>query len=369
MAFHISPSPRIRKSPYYDATVAEGVTAFTVYNRMLLPISYGAPMTEYWRLIEGVSMWDVASQRQVEITGPDAHRLAQALVPRDLGRLPVGMGWYAPVCDHHGVLLNDPVLLKLADDRFWFSIADSDMLFWATAIAGERHFDVQIREPDVSPMAIQGPKAEDLVAALFDDSIRSLGYFRFREMELDGIPLVLARSGWSKQGGFELYLMDGGRGIELWNKVREAGAPFDIGPGAPNGMERVESALLSWGGDTDDQTNPFEVRMGKYVDLDCPDDVVGIKALRRITERGPRRHQIGIVLDMAGEIEHLDGKPRVFKGASDTGMITTATWSPRLGCNIAMALVWTGVGPGDAVHVVFPDGRECAGEATTLPFL
>jgi aminomethyltransferase len=369
MAFQISPSPRIRKSPFFDATVAEGVTSFTVYNRMLMPTSYGAPMTEYWRLIEGVSMWDVACERQVEITGPDAHRLTQALVPRNIGRQPVGMGWYVPVCDHHGVLLNDPILLKLADDRFWLSIADSDVLFWARAVAAERGFNVELREPDVSPLAIQGPRAEDVVAALFDDSIRSLGYFRFREMELDGIPLQLARSGWSKQGGFELYLMDGRRGTELWQTVREAGRPFDIGPGTPNGMERIESGLLSWGGDTDDQTNPFEVRMGKYVDLDSPGDVVGIKALRRIKERGPRRHQIGIVLDMAGEIDALDGRPKVFKGATDTGVITAATWSPRLGCNIAMALLWTGVGPGDAVHVVFPDGRECAGEATTLPFL
>lgn len=369
MTFAISPSPRVRKSPFFEATVADGVTSFTSYNHMLMPTGFGDPMAEYWHLIEGVAMWDVAAQRQVEIAGPDAARLVQAMAPRQIAKQPVGMGWYVPVCDHRGVILNDPILLKLAQDRYWFSIADSDVLFWAKAVAGERGLDVEIHEPDVSPMAIQGPKADDVVAALFGEQIRQMGYFRFREFDLDGIPLMLARSGWSKQGGFEIYLMDGNRGTDLWNLVKEAGRPFGIGPGNPNPMERVESGLLSWGGDTDDQTNPYEVRMGRYVDLECPDDTTGIKALRRLQERGPQRHQIGIVLDMAGRVSYMDGQPRVFKGATDAGKITAATWSPRLQSNIGMALVWTGVGPGDAVHVAFPDGRGCAGEVTTLPFI
>ncbi len=236
----ISPSPRVRRSPYYDATIADGVTAFTVYNRMLMPTSFGDPAAEYLRLTTGVAMWDVACERQVEVTGPDAIRLVQALVPRRIEKLSVGMGWYAPICDHRGVLINDPILLRLAEDRFWFSIADSDLRLWARAVAGERRLDVEITEPDVSPLAIQGPKAEEVVAALFDRSVLSLGHFRFREMALDGIPLVVARSGWSHQGGFELYLRDGTRGTELWDRVRAAGQPWGIGPGAPNPSERVE---------------------------------------------------------------------------------------------------------------------------------
>lgn len=369
MSFEISPSARTRTSPYFAATEAEGVRSFTVYNHMMMPTGYGDPMAEYTRLIEGVAMWDVACQRQVEIAGPDAGRLAQALVPRRIADLPVGKGWYAPLCDHRGVLLNDPVLLKLAEDRYWLSIADSDVLWWVRAVASERRLNVEVGEPDVSPMAVQGPKAEDVVAALFDESIRSMGYFRFREVELDGIPLILARSGWSKQGGFELYLRDGRRGTDLWNRVREAGAPFGIGPGCPNPMERVESGLLSWGGDTDDQTNPYEVGLGRFVDLGVPDDTIGIKPLRRLQERGPKRHRLGIVLDIEGKLGYRDGRPAVFKGATEAGMITAATWSPRLGTNIGLALVWTGVGPGDAVRVVLGDGRECEGEATTLPFL
>jgi aminomethyltransferase len=365
----ISPSPRIRRSPYYDATIAEGVSAFTVYNRMLMPTTYGDPAAEYRRLTQGVAMWDVACERQVEVTGPDAARLAQILVPRRLDRLEVGMGWYAPVCDHRGVLINDPILLRLGPDRFWFSIADSQLLLWVRAVAGERGLDVEVTEPDVSPLAVQGPKAEDVVAALFGEQVRTLGHFRFREAELDGIPLLLARSGWSHQGGFELYLRDGSRGGELWERVRAAGQPHGIGPGAPNQSERIESGLLSWGGDTDDETNPYEVRMGRYVDLQAPDDTIGIEALRRIRERGPRRHQVGVVLD--GEAPSAgDGRRAcIFSGAALAGQMTAQAWSPRLGRNIGLCMLDTRVGPGDAVRVVLANGRELAGEIRKLPFL
>jgi aminomethyltransferase len=365
----LSPSTRIRRSPYYDATVAEGVASFSVYNLMLMPTSYGDPEGEYRRLTTGVAMWDVGCERQVEVAGPDAARLVQILVPRRIDRLSPGMGWYAPVCDHRGVLINDPVLLRLAADRFWFSIAPSDLRLWARAIAAERRLEVEITEPDVSPLAVQGPKAEEVVAALLDDSIRSLGHFRFREMELDGIPLVVARSGWSHQGGFELYLRDGSRGTELWGRVRDAGRPWGVGPGAPNPAERIESGLLSFGGDTDDETNPYEVRMSRYVDLDSPDDTIGIKALRRLQERGPRRHQVGVVLDSDDPVEPDGRWARVFKGATMAGHMTAHARSPRLGLDIGLCLVWTGVGPGDEVSVVMADGRTFAGEIRDLPFL
>lgn len=374
----IAPSPTVRRSPYYEATLAEGVTEFSTYNHMLMPLSYGDPAAEYRRLTEAAALWDVACERQVEIAGPDAARLVQALVPRRIAGLAVGTAWYVPVCDHRGVLLNDPVLLRLAEDRFWLSIADSDLLLWARAIAAERKLEVEIAEPDVSPLAIQGPKAEDVVAALFDESVRQMGRFRFREVELDGIPLVLCRSGWSHQGGFELFLQDAARGTELWLKVREAGAAFGIGPGAPNEAERIESGLLSWGGDTDDRTNPYEVGLGRYVDLDAPDDTIGIKALRRLQERGPKRHQVGVVLDRAadddedGSLEPLDfdgRRAQVYKGVTMAGHMTAMAWSPRLGVNIGLCLVWTGVGPGDEVRIAMPDGREFIGEIRDLPFL
>ena len=194
-------------------------------------------------------------------------------------------------------MINDPILLKLADDLYWLSIADSDMWLWARTIASERGLDVKISEPDVSPLAVQGPRGEDVVAAIFGDWVREMKYFWFSESEIEGIPVVVARSGWSKQGGFEIYLRDGRKGRQLWQIVKEAGKPWGIGPGAPTTAERTESGLVSYGGDTDDRTNPFEVRLGNYVDLDVDDNVIGIEALRRIAAEGPRRHQLGLVLE------------------------------------------------------------------------
>ena len=215
--FQVFPTARLRPSPFYASAVAEGMTAANIYNRMIMPTSYGDPEGEYWRLINGVSQWDVGVERQVQLKGPDAARLAQILSPRDLSTCKVGQGKYLPLCNHRGTIINDPILLKLADDLYWLSIADSDIWFWASAIAAERGLDVQVSEPDVSPMALQGPKAEDVVAHVMGDWVRGLKYFWFRETEINGIPVAVQRSGWSKQGGFEIYLKDPARGTELWN--------------------------------------------------------------------------------------------------------------------------------------------------------
>lgn len=366
--FGITPSARLRPSPFFDATVAEGVTAFTTYNHMLMPTSYGKPEEEYWRLINGVSQWDVAVERQVQIEGPDAAQLVQILSPRNLTKIQVGQGKYVPLCDHDGTLINDPILLKLNDNKFWFSIADSNIWFWARAIAAERKLNVRVTEPDVSPMALQGPKAVDVTAHLFGDWVRDLRYFWFRETSLHGIPVVLARSGWSKQGGYEIYLMDGSRGTELWNLVKEAGKPWDIGPGNPNVCERIESGLLSYGGDSDKQTNPFEVRMGQYVDLDVDDDVVGIQALRKIAQDGVRRRQLGVVLEGDKPTElgfHWHG---IYSNGHKVGDMTNCVWSYRLKKNIGFALVSIDCKAGDNV-TVSKLGETIAGQLAELPFI
>jgi glycine cleavage system aminomethyltransferase T len=366
--FGITPSARLRPSPFYEAALAQGVTAFTLYNHMLMPTSYGHPEEEYWRLIKGVSQWDVACERQVQLTGPDAGRLAQLLCPRDVTGCKIGQGKYVALCNHAGTLINDPILLKLDEDRYWFSIADSNIWFWARAIAAERGLDVEVSEPDVSPLAVQGPKAEEVVASIFGDWVRGLKYFSFRETELEGIPLAVARSGWSKQGGYELYLMDGTQGTRLWNIVKEAGKPWDIGPGNPNFCERVESGLLSYGGDTDATTNPFEVRMGRYVDLQVPDDVIGIKALRRIHAAGPRRHQLGVVIE--GDEPTVLGFQwhSIMRFGKKVGDLTNCVWSCRLRKNIGFALISSDCVAGDSVEVE-KDGRMMAGTLKELPFL
>ena len=366
--FSIFPTARLRPSPFYEATVAEGMNSAMVYNGMILPASYGDREAEYWRLINGVSQWDVAVERQVQLKGPDAAELAQILSPRDLTKCKVGQGKYVAMCNHDGAIVNDPILLKLDEDLFWFSIADSDVWLWASAIAAERKLDVEITEPDVSPMALQGPMAEDVVAHVCGDWVRDLKYFWFRESHIDGIPVAVQRSGWSKQGGFEIYLRDGSKGTQLWNIFKEAGQPWGIGPGAPTTAERTESGLVSVGGDTSDNTNPYEVRLGRYVDLNVPDYVVGIQALRRIAEEGPTRHQLGIILE--GDVPAplgLNWEPILLDG-EHLGDMTNCVWSPRLEANIGYALISVKAQIGDEVTIPRPAG-EVRAKLVDMPFI
>jgi len=370
MSFRIHIGPNIRKSPYFAATVAEGVQSFSVYNHMYIPGNFGDPQAEYDRLLNGVAMWDVAAQRQVQLFGPDAGRLAQLLTPRNLDGTRVGQGRYVPLCDHQGYLINDPVLLKLAEDRFWLSIADSDVQLWAAGIAAERGLHVEVSEPDVSPLAIQGPLAVEVTAALFGDWIRDLRYFWFRETELDGIPLVLARSGWSKQGGYELYLMDSARGDALWAKVRAAGQPYGIGPGAPNDVERLESGLISYGADMRRQTHPvtpFEMGFGAMIDLETGHDFIGRDALVRLAAEGPRRQRIGIEVDGApvtGNEHPLD----LFHQGRPVGFISEIAHSRRFGKTLGLGIAEMGLGPdstGLSLHL--PDGDRSV-RIVPLPF-
>ena len=366
--FSIFPTARLRPSPFYQSALRDGMTAGFVYNRMIMPTSYGDPQAEYWRLINGVSQWDVGVERQVQLRGPDAGRLAQILSPRDLSQCQAGQGKYVPLCNHRGTIINDPIILKLAEDLYWLSIADSDIWLWAGAIAAERGLDVEVSEPDVSPMAIQGPMAENVVAAVCGDWVRGLKYFWFRETEIDGIPVAVQRSGWSKQGGFEIYLRDGTKGTKLWDIFREAGQPWGIGPGAPATAERTESGLVSVGGDTDDHTNPFEVRLGKYIDLDVADDVVGIKALRQIKRDGVKRHQLGLIL--TGDAPAPLGFQRedILHRGKSVGMMTNCVWSPRLTANIGYALISVKTGVGETVQVM-RDGKAVDARLVDLPFL
>ena len=352
MSLGIAIGARVRKSPYFNKTIEDGVTSFSVYNHMYMPTGYGDPVAEYDRLINGVAMWDVAVERQVSLKGPDAEKLARYLTTRDLGALNIGQGRYVPLCDHRGTLINDPVLLPIAEDEFWLSIADSDVLLFSRAIAAERGLNVSIHEPDVSPLAIQGPKAVEVVSDLFGDWVRDLKYFGHREARLNGIPLHVARSGWSKQGGYELYLMDGQRGGELWDIVKEAGQSYDIGPGTPNYIERLESGLVSYGADTDDFTNPYEVGLGKFVSLDREDDFIGKEALKKIKEDGIKRQFVGYKIEgepLAAGNQH---KWPVKDGETFIGFVSASAWSPRVNSNIGVGLVETAYSePGSKVTI------------------
>ncbi len=370
MGFELAIGPRIRKSPFFDATVGAGVTSFTVYNHMYMPVSYGDPMAEYWRLVDGVAMWDVSVQRQVELRGPDAHALAQAVSARDLTRQEVGQGKYAPMVDHRGAIINDPLTLRVADDVWWISIADLDILHWCRAVAGERGLDVEVGEPDVSPLAVQGPRAEDVVAALLGDHVRDVRFFRYVDAEIDGIPLKVGRAGWSKQGGFELYLLDGTRGPELWHLVAEAGGPYGIGPGAPNPIERVESGLFSFYGDNHDDSDPFEVGLTRFVDLDTEVSFIGKQALVERRSRGPRHELVGVVFD-GPAVPPTQNRWPVSRGGHPVGVVTAAAHSPRVdgGANIALALIDAPHNAvGTEVCVTTPDGDR-SGIIRVLPLV
>lgn len=371
MRLQIGIGPNIRKSAFYDATIADGVACFSVYNHMLIPAHFGNPQAEYDSLMNGVVMWDVAAQRQVEISGPDAAQLIQYLTTRDMTKTKVGQGRYVPLCDHAGNLINDPVLLMLASDRYWLSIADSDIALWASAIAAERGMNVRVFEPDVSPLAVQGPRAEAVVADLFGDWIKGLRYFGFKQTELQGIPLVLARSGWSKQGGFELYLQDGARGNELWNIVKSAGATYGIRPGAPNDIERIESGLVSYGADgrlQTNQCNPFEISLGNLVDVDKTDDFVGKAALAKIKTDGVKRTRIGFEISGAPVLSYEQSMDVQTPEGATVGILSECVYSERFASNIGVGMIITEIAAAPQILTVIIDGEKREVKLRELPF-
>lgn len=369
MALQLSVGPRVRKSPFFAAAVADGLTAASVYNHMYMPTSYGDPSAEYERLIYGVAMWDVGVERQVALKGPDCLALAKRLTGRNLDALAIGQGKYAPLCDYRGRLINDPVLLKVADDEIWLSIADSDIQLWAAAVAGAHAMDVSVEEPDVSPLAVQGPKAEAVLVDLFGSWICDLKYFGFRSVTLGSIPVIVARSGWSKQGGYEIYLMDGAHGSALWNLVKEAGAPYGIGPGTPNYIERVESGLISYGADTDAQSNPFELGLDRFIDLDQPVEFIGKKALTQIRDQGVSRLFKGILMEGSKLSTINEQRWQITQQGEVVGYVSAAAYSPRLESNIAVGMVSV-----DAIHSGEPLEVQCSdgmrlGTVADLPLI
>ena len=330
---------QIRKSPYFDATIRWGAKGFSVYNHMYIPRDFGDPEQNFWNLINDAILCDVAVERQVEITGPDAARFVQTLTPRDLSKMAVGQCKYVLITNADGGILNDPILLRLAENHFWISLADSDILLWAQGVAVHAGMDVTIREPDVSPLQLQGPQSGKIMQALFGDSIMDLKYYWLREVELDGIPLIVSRTGWSSELGYELYLRDSSRGDELWERIMAAGQPFGLKPGHTSSIRRIEGGMLSYHADADINTNPFELGLDRLVNLDIEADFIGKAALRRLKEQGITRKQVGLLI----EGEPLKGPNTSYwavrKNGQTIGKVTSAVYSPRLKQNIALAML------------------------------
>ena len=259
---------QIRKSPFFDSTVKWGATGFSVYNHMYIPRDFGSPEKNFWNLVNSAILCDVSVERQVEITGPDAYKFIQLLTPRDLSKLAIGQCKYVLIVNNEGGILNDPVLLRLAENHFWLSLADSDVLFWAQGVAINSGLDVKIIEPDVSPLQLQGPNSGEIMVKLFGESIKDLKYYWLREINLDGIPLVVSRTGWSSELGYELYLRDGSKGNELWEKIMSVGKNYGLKPGHTSSIRRIEGGMLSYHADADINTNPFELGLDRLVNLD-----------------------------------------------------------------------------------------------------
>jgi glycine cleavage system T protein len=329
---------RLRRSPFFEATQKYGAQAYTVYNHMLFPINFDDLEAEYWKLVNDVTLWDVSVERQVEIRGPDAFAFTNLLTPRDLSSCRVGQGKYVVLVDDQGGIINDPVLLRLGENHFWLALADSDVLLWAKGIALNAGYRVEIGEPEVSPLQIQGPKSKDVIETLFGGAALALDYYYFIETELDGIPLVLTRTGWSGEVGYEIYLRDGSRGLELWDRIMDAGRPYQIAPTGPSDIRRVEAGILNYGADMTIQNNPYEVGLGWLVELDQEADFIGKAALRRIKEEGVGRKLVGIELN--GDRVELNMTPwPILADGEIVGQATSVIYSPRLGKNIGYAML------------------------------
>jgi aminomethyltransferase len=330
---------QIRKSPYFDSTVKWGATGFSVYNHMYIPRDFGSPEQNFWNLTEKAILCDVAVERQVEITGPDAYKFTQLLTPRDLSKLSVGQCKYVLITNHDGGILNDPVLLRLAENHFWLSLADSDILLWAQGVAVNSGLNVKIVEPDVSPLQLHGPNSGKIMVKLFGETIKDLKYYWLKEYDLDGIPLIVSRTGWSSELGYEIYLRDGSKGNDLYEKIMAAGKEYDLQPGHTSSIRRIEGGMLSYHADADINTNPFELGLDRLVNLDGEINFIGKEALKKIKQKGIKRKQVGLELDC----KPLKGPNTTFWSIYNNdeviGKITSAVYSPRLKKNIALAMI------------------------------
>ncbi|MEM7196240.1 MAG: dimethylsulfoniopropionate demethylase [Pseudomonadota bacterium] len=332
-------SRRIRKTPYTDRVESLGVSGFSVVNHTILPKGFQhTEQEDYWHLREFVQIWDVGCQRQVSLKGPDAAYLAQLLTPRNLGSAEVGQCLYAPCIDQSAGMLNDPVILMLAEDHFWFSIADSDLLLWAKGIALGMGLTVEIDEPDVWPLAVQGPLSDQLMSEVFGDRIAQLRFFNFDYFDLDGTDFLIARSGFSKQGGFEIYVHNSALCSNVWDQIWSAGGVFNLRPGCPNLIERIEAGLLSYGNEMTRDDNPLHCGLDQFCDVNSDIHYIGREALQSAYSLGPERKITGIVFG-----EKSSGPCRypwpVHVDGDAVGYVTSVAWSPRFERNVALAMI------------------------------
>ena len=366
--FSIAKSRRLRGTPYTSRIEKQGVTAYTIYNHMLLPAAFGTLEDSYHHLKEHVQVWDVAAERQVEISGKDSAKLVQLMTCRDLSKSKDGRCYYCPIIDDNGGLINDPVVLRLNENKWWVSLADSDVILFAKGLAIGNKFDVKIFEPDVDIMAVQGPKSFNLMEKVFGDKIVNLKFFGFDYFEFGGDKHLIARSGWSKQGGYEIYVEHNDSGLKLYDHLFEIGKEFNIKPGCPNLIERIESGLLSYGNDMDNGDNPYECGFDKYINIDSDVDFLGKEKLKQIKSDGIKKKLMGVKFDtdkinLTGSLDLTD------QNNKKIGELRSACYSPHFKKVIGIAMMKKDHWNTDQDVKAKINSQNCIGKVCDLPFI
>lgn len=379
----IALSRRLRKTPFTSRVLRQGVKAFTVYNHMLLPTEFVSLEEDYWHLCRAVQVWDVSVERQVSISGPDATRLVQLMSPRNVANVAADRCVYLPLAGKDGKLVNDPVGLRVDENHWWLSIADSDVRLWAMGIAEGAGLDVRVQEPNVWPLAVQGPKAEELMRRVFGDTVADIRFFRYRRMPYGNNEFIVARSGWSKQGGFEIYVNDAQAGQQLYDELFEQGRDLDVRPGCPNLIERMESTLLSFGNDMDARHSVLESGLESFTDLDMDIDSLSLPALRRERTAGVKRRLMGLVVPAPDGARRFAEQPfaRQLGLGSDGDMpediphhdliqhcLGSQVYSPRYNVQLATAMLDEPLASDESCETVMADGTVAIARICALPF-
>ena len=366
--YSIAKSRRLRSTPYTSRIERQGVTAYTVYNHMLLPAAFGSLEDSYHHLKEHVQIWDVAGERQVEISGKDSAKLVQLMTCRDLSKSKDGRCYYCPILDDEAGIINDPVVLRLNENRWWISIADSDVILFAKGLSIGNKFDVKITEPNVDIMAVQGPRSFKLMEKVFGDKITNLKFFGFDYFDFQGTKHLIAQSGWSKQGGYEIYVENTKSGLELYDHLFEAGKEFNVKPGCPNLIERIESALLSFGNDMDNEDNPYECGFDKFINIDSNINFLGKEKLKKIKTEGIKKKLMGIKLDakeisLSGSLDLKDENNNII------GELRSACYSPHFEKVIGIAMMKKPYWEVSQSVKAEINGNICNGNVCDLPFI
>ena len=366
--YSIAKSRRLRSTPYTSRIEKQGVSAYTIYNHMLLPAAFGSVEESYYHLKEHVQVWDVAAERQVEISGKDSAKLVQLMTCRDLSKSKDGRCYYCPIIDDDAGIINDPVVLRLSENRWWISIADSDVILFAKGLAIGNKLDVKISEPNVDIIAVQGPKSFKLMEKIFGEKITKLKFFGFDYFDFEGTKHLIAQSGWSKQGGYEIYVEDTNSGLNLYDFLFETGKEFDVKPGCPNLIERIESSLLSYGNDMDNNDNPYECGFDKFVNIESEVNFLGKEKLKKINSEGISKKLMGVKLDtkeisLSGSLVLKDENNNI------VGELRSACYSPHFKKVIGIAMIKKAYWDGSMTIKADINNNICSGKVCDLPFI